>query len=53
MDNVNQNKQRRVTGLQIGGTVGPNDIVGMHIPMPTMPGIGVKVMVGNEVDKCS
>lgn len=38
-------------GLQIGGTVGQNDIVGMHIPMPTQPGIGVKVQLDDEFDK--
>jgi|GEM_PF-1564585 len=47
---TNQNNQRKITGLQIGGTVGPNDIVGMHVPMPTVPGIGVKVVVGNEIN---
>ena len=49
MDN-NQNNKRKRVGLQIGGTVGPNDIVGMHIPMPTVPGIGVKVVLGNEFE---
>lgn len=47
---ADQNNQRRVVGLQIGGTVGPNDSVGMHIPMPTIPGVGVKIVLGNELD---
>lgn len=41
---------RRV-GLQIGGTVGPNDSVGMYVPMPIKPGIGVKVNLESEFDQ--
>ena len=39
-----ENVKKRI-GLQIGGTVGPDDEVGMHIPMPNRPGIGVAVNV--------
>jgi len=42
---------KNVVGLQIGGNVGPNDSVGMHIVMPTQPGVGVSVNVNNiEID---
>ncbi len=44
------NDQGKTVGLQIGGTVGPNDRVGMHVPMPTASGIGVKVQVGDELN---
>ena len=39
------------TGLQIGGTVGPNDKVGMHVVMPVNPGVGVKVDISPEFDE--
>ncbi len=32
-------------GIMIGGTPEPDDIVGMHIIMPTAPGIGVSVNI--------
>lgn len=43
----NNKNQRNVIGLQIGGEVGPNDSVGMHVSMPEKPGIGVSVTVDN------
>ena len=43
---MNDNTKKRI-GLQIGGTVGPNDEVGMHIPMPNKPGIGVQVDIND------
>lgn len=44
-------RPRRVVGLQIGGTVGPNDSVGMYVPIPIKPGVGVNVQLDNEFDK--
>ena len=44
MDNKNH---RNIIGLQIGGTVGPNDSVGMHVAMPEKPGIGVSVDINS------
>lgn len=41
---------RRVVGLQIGGSVGPHDRVGMYIPMPVNPGVGVTVDLNNQFD---
>lgn len=41
----------KTTGLKIGGTVGPDEIVGMHVKMPTTPGVGVSVEVTNRVDE--
>ena len=41
---------RRVVGLQIGGKVGPQDSVGMYIPMPVNPGIGVTVDLNSQFD---
>ncbi|NDB36428.1 MAG: hypothetical protein EB023_14055 [Flavobacteriia bacterium] len=39
----------KIVGLQIGGTVGPDDQVGMHVVMPTSPGIGVQINI-NTLD---
>ena len=36
-------------GLMIGGTPEPDDVVGMHVVMPSNPGVGVSVNI-NEVD---
>lgn len=44
-------RPRRIVGLQIGGTVGPMDSVGMYVPMPIHPGIGVKVQLDPQFDK--
>ena len=44
------NNQSKTVGLQIGGNVGPNDRVGMHVQMPTHPGVGVIVGTNNEFD---
>ena len=52
MDN-NKNNQRKIIGLQIGGTVGPNDRVGMHISIPTQPGVGVRVEIGDEINNAA
>ena len=41
------NNVKNVIGLQIGGQVGPNDSVGMHIAMPTKPGIGVSIDINS------
>ncbi|MFH1653363.1 MAG: hypothetical protein ABIE74_04830 [Pseudomonadota bacterium] len=43
-------RPRRVVGLQIGGKVGPNDSVGMHISIPIKPGVGVTVDLNNQFD---
>ena len=36
-------------GLMIGGTPEPDDVVGMHVSMPSSPGVGVSVDV-NKVN---
>lgn len=41
-------RPKRVVGLQVGGTVGPDDIVGIHIPMPDKPGVGVSINLNNN-----
>ena len=43
-------RPRRVVGLQIGGSVEPSDSVGMYIPMPINPGVGVTVDLNNQFD---
>lgn len=38
----------RVVGLQIGGTVGPDDRVGMHVQIPVTAGVGVTINLNND-----
>ncbi len=46
-----ENKQvRNTVGLQIGGTVGPNDSVGVHVKMPNQPGVGLSVDINAQID---
>ncbi|MBU1089747.1 hypothetical protein KKF38_03060 [Patescibacteria group bacterium] len=47
------NNDGKTVGLQIGGTVGPNDKVGMHVPIPVAPSVGVKVQLGDELDNAA
>ena len=49
--NNDQNNLGKIVGLQIGGTVGPNDRVGMHVSMPSKPRIVVKVEFGDDINK--
>jgi hypothetical protein len=49
------NNIKKVVGLQIGGTVGPDDKVGMHVTMPAQPGVSVSInpnvtKINNELD---
>lgn len=39
-----------VYGMKIGGSVGPNDRVGVHVQMPTQPGVCLSIDVNNELD---
>ncbi|MBI4359753.1 MAG: hypothetical protein HY564_01495 [Candidatus Jacksonbacteria bacterium] len=41
-------RPRRVVGLQIGGTVGPEDSVGMHVQIPITAGVGVSIKLNND-----
>lgn len=41
-------RPKRVVGLQIGGTVGSDDSIGMYIPMPVKSGVGVKINLNND-----
>lgn len=43
-------RPRRIVGLQIGGTVGSEDSVGMYIPMPVKPGVGVSINLNDDFD---
>ena len=47
---------KRIVGLQIGGTIGPDDKVGVYVPMPTRPGVGAMINISeinpdNEVEE--
>jgi len=37
-------------GLKIGGSVGPNDSVGVHVAMPTQPGVGLSIDINDQLD---
>ena len=43
------NDEGMYIGLQIGGSLRPQDKVGMHVAMPKIPGVGVDVDV-NRID---
>ncbi len=47
---MTDNNKNRI-GLQIGGAVGVNDEVGMHIVMPTEPGVAVEININNIIKK--
>lgn len=44
------NQDGSIIGLQIGGTVEPNDRVGMHVTIPSQPSVGVRIEVNHELD---
>lgn len=48
-----KNSKGKIVGLQIGGTVGPNDRVGMYVPIPIKPGVGVKVELGEDLNNAA